>query len=223
MRIYIRIQLVYCLYLACIMRKKPQQARSKRAVTDLIEATAKVIAERGLEQTTTNHIAKRAGVSVGSLYQYFADKDELVKAVMLELSREIMVAVDATLANLMEEDTSAVVHGLLTAALDAMEKKPQLYLELTRRWGQQRSLAGVNALEEHMMEACRRYILRHYKRLQVENLPAVLFVIINATLFTVMRHLSLPNPAISRQELIEELSTMISAYLEGTGSELTRG
>lgn len=197
------------------MRKKPQQARSKRAVTDLIEATAEVIAERGLDSTTTNHIAERAGVSVGSLYQYFADKDELVAAVMLELSREIMAAVDATLSGLMEDDTESVVRGLLNAALDEMEKQPQLYLELTRRWDKQGGLAGVDALEEHMMEACRRYILRNHKRLQVENLPAALFVIINATLFTVMRHLSLPNPAISRQELIDELSAMIAAYLEG--------
>lgn len=211
MRIYIRIQLVFHLH----MRKKPVQARSQKVVDDLIEATAQVIAQRGLEQTTTNHIANRAGVSVGSLYQYFADKNELVAAVMLQLSREITAAVDQTLADIMQDDTASVVRGLLNSALAVMEQKPQLYLELTRSWHSRRGLAGMNKLENHMMEACRRYILRHHQRLQVENLPAVLFVAINATLFTVMRHLSLPNPAISRQELVEELSTMIAAYLEG--------
>ncbi|MCI0353744.1 MAG: TetR family transcriptional regulator, partial [Acidobacteria bacterium] len=49
------------------MRKKPQQTRSRQMVKTLVEATARTIAERGLADTTTNHIATRAGVSVGSL------------------------------------------------------------------------------------------------------------------------------------------------------------
>jgi len=201
------------------MRKRPTQTRSKRVVDNLLEATGHVIAERGLDQTTTNHIAKRAGVSVGSLYQYFADKNELVEALMVQLSREMIMAVNARLVDLMQQDTEAVVRGLLTAALMAMEQKPRLYLELTRSWPRRRSLAGMDALEEHMMEACRRYILRHHQRLKVENLPAALFVIINATLFTVMRHLSLDNPAISREELVDALSAMVAAYLEGSANQ----
>lgn len=63
------------------MRKIPQQQRSRRTVDALIEATALLIAERGEERLTTNHVAARAGVSIGSLYQYFGDKAALFAAV----------------------------------------------------------------------------------------------------------------------------------------------
>jgi len=67
------------------MKKVPTQGRSRQTVDALIEATARTIAERGWPATTTNHIAARAGVSVGSLYQYFRNKDALLLGLAYEL------------------------------------------------------------------------------------------------------------------------------------------
>src|SRR5918993_2700327 len=64
------------------MKKVPTQGRSRQMVDALIEATARTIAERGWQATTTNHIAARAGVSVGSLYQYFDSREDLLAALM---------------------------------------------------------------------------------------------------------------------------------------------
>ena len=64
------------------MRKNPKQKRSKQMVNRLLDATAITLAERGLDDTTTNHIAEQAGISIGSLYQYFPDKDALVVALL---------------------------------------------------------------------------------------------------------------------------------------------
>ena len=157
-------------------------------------------------------------MSVGSLYQYFEDKDDLVDAVLLRLSRELSAAIDATLDAILDRDVETVTRGLLTAALDSMEAREGLYLELTRNWQRLHSLTGVNALERHMQDACRRYILRNHERLRVANLPAGLFVVINSTLFTVMRYLTLRDPPIIRQELIDELSRMIAAHTQRAGN-----
>ena len=71
------------------MRKRPQQQRSRELVKALIDATAKVIQQQGLDNTTTARIAEVAGVSVGSLYQYFGDKDGLIEALMESLADDI--------------------------------------------------------------------------------------------------------------------------------------
>lgn len=63
------------------LRKKPKQERSKATVEVIVEATTRIIEESGLAGLTTNHVARRAGVSVGSLYQYFPDKAALVEEV----------------------------------------------------------------------------------------------------------------------------------------------
>ena len=63
-------------------RRKPIQARSQSTVDAILTAAARVLVERGYAKTTTNHVAQVAGVSIGSLYQYFRNKDELIMAVI---------------------------------------------------------------------------------------------------------------------------------------------
>jgi AcrR family transcriptional regulator len=62
-------------------RKRPVQRRSRLTVDVILEAAARVFADRGYAGATTNHIAERAGVSIGSLYQYFPNKEALVEEV----------------------------------------------------------------------------------------------------------------------------------------------
>lgn len=70
------------------MRKKPVQRRSRLMVDSIIEATARIVAEEGLDALTTNRVAERAGISNGSLYQYFHDRNDLIEA-LLEKSAPI--------------------------------------------------------------------------------------------------------------------------------------
>jgi AcrR family transcriptional regulator len=61
-------------------RKQPRQRRSAETVDRILEAAARIFDERGYRSTTTNHVADAAGVSIGSLYQYFPNKDALLVA-----------------------------------------------------------------------------------------------------------------------------------------------
>lgn len=70
-------------------RRVPKQARSRALWDAILEAGARVLVEQGYEKASTGRIARRAGVSVGSLYQYFADKD----AVFTALTARIIDAV----------------------------------------------------------------------------------------------------------------------------------
>ena len=63
-------------------RKNASQDRSRATVDALVEATARILVKEGFDKASTNRIAEAAGVSVGSLYQYFPGKEALVVAVM---------------------------------------------------------------------------------------------------------------------------------------------
>ncbi len=58
-------------------RKAPKQKRSQSLVDDVMEATAKLIPDFGFDRATTNKIAELAGVSIGSLYRYFPNKEAI--------------------------------------------------------------------------------------------------------------------------------------------------
>lgn len=63
------------------MRKEPRQARSRATVEAIVQAGARILSDEGWAGFTTNRIAELAGVSIGSLYQYFPDKLSLVDAI----------------------------------------------------------------------------------------------------------------------------------------------
>src|SRR5262250_749285 len=63
-------------------RKRPRQARSRATVDSILEATARVLVKRSFDGLTTNLVAEAAGISIGSLYQYFPNKAALVGALI---------------------------------------------------------------------------------------------------------------------------------------------
>ncbi len=75
------------------LRRKPKQVRSGETFTVIVEAAAHVLLEHGYAKATTNRIAERAGVSIGSLYQYFDSKDAVFVAVMQNYIEQLAKAV----------------------------------------------------------------------------------------------------------------------------------
>lgn len=72
------------------MRKSPQQARAQATIDAILDAAAHILGARGWAGLTTNAVAETAGVSIGSLYQYFPNKLALVEAVRLRHLNEVL-------------------------------------------------------------------------------------------------------------------------------------
>jgi AcrR family transcriptional regulator len=64
------------------LRNKPQQARSQKRMNDILEAAEKVLLEQGFEALSTNAVAAKAGISIGSLYHFFSDKKAILEALV---------------------------------------------------------------------------------------------------------------------------------------------
>ena len=74
--------------------RKPAQSRSRQSFAAIVEASAQVLEEQGYKGATTNRIAERAGVSVGTLYQYFRSKDEIFTALIEKESIAYLAAIE---------------------------------------------------------------------------------------------------------------------------------
>ncbi len=99
------------------MRKEPRQARSKATVASIVQAGAHILGARGWAGFNTNEVADAAGVSIGSLYQYFPDKEALVAAIRQRHLDDVLAVLpvpktdDQPLAQLVEE----LVAGMIAA------------------------------------------------------------------------------------------------------------
>jgi AcrR family transcriptional regulator len=80
-------------------RKRPRQERSQETYDAIVEAAAQLFERDGYTKATTNHIAERAGVSIGSLYQYFPNKDALLYAIAEQHMQHLV----ADITDLVEE------------------------------------------------------------------------------------------------------------------------
>lgn len=108
-------------------RKRPAQARSRRTVDHLLEGAARVFRREGW-QATTNRIAEVAGVGVGSLYEYFPNKESLLLALA---ERHVEVA-EREIARALEEASSLELLAALQRAILASQRFPSEALVLVR-------------------------------------------------------------------------------------------
>ena len=97
-------------------RRMPRQARAAQTVASIVEAAAQILEKGGLPAFTTNAVAERAGVSIGTLYQYFADKNALVMA----LARNEMEAALADVARALQGEIDPSVEGRIRAMVRAI-------------------------------------------------------------------------------------------------------
>lgn len=104
-------------------RKTPRQSRATDTVAAILEGAAHILERDGFAGYTTNAIAERAGVSIGSLYQYFPGKDAVTTAL---IERELTTLVDEVRAAVALDDPSAALRGLLGAAVRHQRRRPTL-------------------------------------------------------------------------------------------------
>jgi len=151
------------------VRKTPRQRRATHTVDALLEAAAQVLETEGLEGFNTNAVARRAGASIGSLYQYFPSKDALTLALLLREDRAFYEAASATLALLeWRESLSAFIQicagqqltrPQLALLLDQQEDRPEFRAARGEKLSFSALLARILAkpgAPAHLSDAARR-------------------------------------------------------------------
>lgn len=113
-------------------RKKPRQARSRATVEAILEGCARVLEERGLSGLTTNEIAARAGVGIGSLYEFFPNREAVLAALAHERLEALRHEVDAALDEAIRRPEGEGLAFLLAFIVDRVAAQRALFRALLR-------------------------------------------------------------------------------------------
>ena len=119
-------------------RKTPSQARSKQTVSIIIEAAAQVFAELGEEKLTTRVVAERAGVSIGTIYQYFSNRDSILVALAEEERQRLARRMKAQIGSISSSGTEGSAREFVRALISSF----------ARRGGAKRQVQRLAALKE---------------------------------------------------------------------------
>jgi AcrR family transcriptional regulator len=101
----------------------PTQGRASQTVAAILESAAHILETQGFDGYNTNAIAARAGVSIGSLYQYFGSKDAITMALIAAEAEDLRVAVDAAAAM---GDPSAALDAMISGAVNHQLRRPRV-------------------------------------------------------------------------------------------------
>ena len=106
-------------------RKTPRQARSEATVDAIFEATIQVLLAEGASRLTTTRVSERAGVSVGTMYQYFPNKQALLFAVLKRHIEGVLAKVEDACRASAGQDAAEMVQNLLAAYIEAKTSNPE--------------------------------------------------------------------------------------------------
>ncbi|WP_437504194.1 TetR/AcrR family transcriptional regulator [Sorangium sp. So ce1099] len=194
-------------------RKEPRQARSRFLVETIVEAAARVFDEHGYDGANTNRIARIAGVSVGSVYQYFPNKDALVTALherhvrqMLRLLEQVG-AVDGG-ASLREATEVLVARGL-----EVHRTEPRLQRLLHADLPTLEQRRALSAASQAVFDSTRQLLSRHSAEIAQPDLELATYVVLR--MFEELVHASAldPPPGVEEGGLRRAISDALIGYL----------
>ncbi|HIV71788.1 MAG TPA: TetR/AcrR family transcriptional regulator [Candidatus Aquabacterium excrementipullorum] len=210
-------------------RKQASQERSRITVDALLEATARILVKEGYEGASTNKIAQTAGVSIGSLYQYFPAKEALVAAVIDRHMQAMLEVVRDALVTVADQPIEVVARQLVTVMIDAHRVNPTLHRVLFEQIPQTGRVRHIEALDNAAFAMVRAYLEAHRDEVAVEDLDLAAFICVKTV--EVLTHTAVLNQPErvkggKAAALIEEITRLLVGYLRGghlprrtTGSE----
>ena len=198
-------------------RKHASQERSRATVDALIEATARILVREGFDRASTNRIAKEAGVSVGSLYQYYPSKEALVVAVIDRHNRDLMRVVHDALAGVEEQPLEVGTRRLVAAAIQAHRVDPKLHRVLAEQIPRTGQLEHVEAFSRETYDLFRTYLEGHSDAIRAVDLDLASYVCvtsIEALTHTAVLHRSEFLSDEAAETLVDEATRLVLRYLQ---------
>ncbi len=196
-------------------RKSPRQGRAKATVTAILDATARILAEEGFEAVNTNRVAEVAGVSVGSLYQYFPNKAALVGAVAVRHTEAMAAIVAAGVHAAAGDDLPDLVQTLIRATMQAHAENPKLRRAIIEELARIGRPARIAELKQNIHQSVMALLSARRSGIKVNDIAMAAFVIVNTVEH--LTHVAQTAGYGARElgRLERELNELILAYLVG--------
>ena len=151
-------------------RKRPRQARSKATFDALLEAAARVLVDEGYERANTNRIAEVAGVGIGSLYEYFPNKDAVFAELRRRLSAEMSAVVGQTMQEVLELPVHEAVERTVAVLIEAYSVNPELDIALKEQVPPAALADQTRGIERRLFQLGMEFARRHRREIRPRDL-----------------------------------------------------
>jgi AcrR family transcriptional regulator len=195
------------------MRRAPASEEGRRIVSSILEAAERLLQSERYLDISTNRIAVAAGVSVGSFYQYFPNKETVVAELARQLEQRALQLLSARVANIMNATVTEAVQEFVGVLFDArmgsLSMRRQLLEQVPRDWFADAS-KRVDAQVQSFVHA---FLSARSSETGVGDAEAATFVLFHAVEAVVEAAVAARPTMIEDGRLRRELTTLVSAYV----------
>lgn len=190
----------------------PRQRRSRATYGSILDATARLLQTGGYEGLTTNHIADRAGVAIGSLYEYFPDKETIIAELTRRTLREMMSEIESSVEAAAKVGGEQGLRMGLRLLFDAVESRRELVRAL---WELPflSQLDEVKAVPRAMVALTRQIVPAVEGRAFNRNMDAASYLLTVMVGNAIVYGVTARPRRLSRKEIEETLAEMLVRVL----------
>ncbi|MDZ7918181.1 MAG: TetR/AcrR family transcriptional regulator [Rhodococcus sp. (in: high G+C Gram-positive bacteria)] len=195
-------------------RYKPVQQRSVATIEKILDTAAQLLIRHGYIGLTTNRIAAEAGIGIGTVYRYFADKNELLTALRDRASVQITDELTAAVTTSLSFDESVAVRRLFTLLVEAVEKNEAIINALANEvpMGLQGNI--LPEVESQLMRLARQFLKYHRSDLSDTEISELSYIGVTVGFAAATRIGVKREPGLNRQRLIDCAGDALTAWID---------
>ena len=194
-------------------RKRPKQARSRATVEAILEGASQVLVDVGYAKMTTTRVAKRAGVSVGSLYQYFPSKEALIRALIERKFARVMTTMQVALQRSRGAGLRERVRAIIGAVLETKAERPELGAALAEQIPNLGGFSYKEAMTGAAVDLTEAVLREHPDEIDVEDVRLSAYLVTHAVDGVVAAAVMNPPVPLDDPRLLDGLVKMAMGYV----------
>jgi AcrR family transcriptional regulator len=197
-------------------RKSPQQERSQVTVDAIMTAAAQVLVRDGYGRANTGLIAQAAGVSIGSVYQYFPNKDAIFSELLRRELDAIVMRTAAALSAAIDGSLAERVRAAVGAILASKAENPDLHRVLKTELGRLDGARLLKALNRRSLELTADVLAAHRTEIHFAEPARAAFLVVNAIEGVVQAIVAESPGSLGDPAVADELTAMVLAFLRAS-------
>lgn len=193
-------------------RKQPRQRRAEVTRQRILDAAAHVFADFGYAAGTTNRIAECAGMSIGSLYQYFPNKDAILVELMTEHTQQGFVLVERNYTEVLPDSIEDILRIFVRAVIDNHRDNPRLHRVLFEEAPRPPEFLAMLHTAEDAVITRTEELLSAHPDVRVDDIPTAARLVVATIESLVHRLIAGPRP-VEPQSFEDQVVRMLTRYL----------
>jgi AcrR family transcriptional regulator len=195
-------------------RKAPKQRRARTTVESILQATEELVRARGFERVGTRLIAERAGVSIGSLYQYFPTYESILLAWYEQVAASAARKMKVATVSILDKDLDSSVRITLKALLKVFEENTIALIRMPREVAEIERATSLTSFEYLNRAAMRLFFAQHHEFNPRDTERHIFFL--ESIIMSILRRYVTEKPRhVKRADMLEQVARIVSAYLKG--------